>query len=89
MMADGILVLEGKHMISTMLYLLSNDGCIKTDIYRGVSNNPRMPEKLNLLEDAGLIRQESYPENRSVRIFLTDMGREVGNGLMSISGLMG
>lgn len=87
-MSDGILVLEQRHMISTMLYLLRNEGCMKTDLYRDVSSNPRMPEKLDLLECSGLIRQERNPGTRSVRIYLTDAGRSVGDRPEEIDGII-
>ena len=47
-------ILEEKHMVSIIMYLTENDGCMKTDVYTDVARNSRMPEKLGMLEDAGL-----------------------------------
>ncbi len=77
MSSEGIRVLEERHMVSIMLHLHDNDGCTKTDLYASVSSNPRMPQKLDLLEASGLIRQESIPDTRAVRIRLTDVGKRV------------
>ncbi len=87
-MSDRILVFEEKHMISTMLYLVGHDGCSKTELYRAVSNNPRMPQKLDILEESGLIRQESSSESRSVRLHLTEAGKAVGSDLIGISNIL-
>lgn len=78
-------VLEEKHAISTMIYLLDNDGCRKTDIYRDVSRNPRMPEKLDMLENRGLIVQMPINDHNSVNIRLTDMGKDVAMALRGIA----
>lgn len=78
-------VLEEKHAISTMIYLLDNDGCRKTDIYRDVSRNPRMPEKLDMLENRGLIVQRPINDHNSVNIHLTDMGKDVAMALRNIA----
>lgn len=87
-MSEGARILEERHMISAMLYLSDNDGCTKTELYRGVSTNPRMPEKLNMLESAGLIVQEASSESNAVRVHLTDMGRDVVSLLNDIDSRM-
>lgn len=84
----GATVLEEKHMISTMLYLAGSDGCTKTELYRAVSTNPRMPEKLDILEQAGLIRQDCSDGSRAVNIRLTDLGNAVSAKLAEIDFLM-
>lgn len=88
MAENGIRVLEARHMISIVLYLSENDGCIKTDLYRDVSNNPRMPSKLDELESSGLIVQEQSPDSNAVRLRLTDTGRRVSALLSEADGLM-
>ena len=75
-------------MISIMLYLLDNDGCIKTDLYRDVSNNPRMPSKLDDLETAGLVIQEPAPDSKAVRLHLSDLGRKVSSLLAEADRIM-
>ena len=64
--------LEEKHMLCTLLYIKDHDGCKKIDIYHAVSPNPRMPEKLDILVELGLIRMEQA--NKKCYIFLTEKG---------------
>ena len=84
----GAVILEERHMVSTLLFLHGNSGCTKTELYRAVSSNPRMPEKLNLLESAGLLTQRSRDGSNAVRISLTDLGHEVASILAEIDELM-
>ena len=81
-------ILEGKHMIAILLYLHINDGCKKIDIYNNVSNNPRIPEKLDALESAGLISQTKDDLSRSMIISLTDKGRSVATSLTELDKMM-
>lgn len=80
-------VLEQTHSISTLLYLIEHDGCRKIDIYRDVSHNNTMPEKLNRMEDIGLIRQE--PMGRGHLVHLTEQGRQVALQLAAVNRIMG
>lgn len=84
----GISVLEQKHMISTILFLADSGRCTRSELYRAVSANPRMPEKLDLLEEAGLIMQELSDGSQAVRISPTDLGTEVSATLSEIDGMM-
>lgn len=81
-------VLEEKHAITVMMYLSMHDGCRKSDIYRDVSRNPRMPDKLDMLESNGLIVQEPLGDRNSVRISLTEIGRVVADLLCEIDTAM-
>ncbi len=74
--------LEEKHILSTLLYLRDNDGCKKIELYRDVSPNPRMPNKLNVLEKMGLITIDQ--ENKRSNIFLTEKGKKVAESVKSI-----
>ena len=66
--------LEGKHVLSTIMFLGEYGAAAKTTIYENVSKNPRMPDKLEDLERAGLVAiQGGYPS----RVELTPKGREV------------
>lgn len=76
--------LEEKHMISILIFLLDNGAKRKIDIYDGVSSNPRMPDKLNLLEDMGLITQRMDMITRSTIVELTPQGEQVASQLQSI-----
>lgn len=85
---EGVRILEEKHAISVMLYLLENDGCRKSEIYRDVSRNPRMPEKLEMMESAGLVVFDPPNHGLHPRIVLTDMGRDVAEALSRIDSRM-
>lgn len=71
--------LEEKHILSTLLFLMDNDGCKKIDLYHSVSPNPRMPAKLGILEKMGLIRIDQ--ESKRCNIFLTDKGKIICESL--------
>lgn len=79
-------ILEEKHMVSIIMYLAENDGCMKTDVYTDVARNSRMPEKLGMLEDAGLIVMNKM--SGAVQIHITETGREVADQLRNIEGLI-
>ncbi len=81
-------VLEGKHMISILLYLNINDKCKKIEIYENVSNNPRIPDKLDILESAGLLKQSKDTDSRSMIISLTEKGKMVSQRLSELDRLM-
>jgi len=72
---DGILLFEERHMIAIMLYLVDNDGSLKSRLYSAVSSNPRMPDKLDKLEKNGLIVQMT--DGRGTRLYLTDLGKDI------------
>ena len=83
---DGIGVLESKHMLNILLFLLENGNSTKMEIYNGVSRNPRMPEKLDALAGLGLITMGSR-DNVS-DIALTGKGMDVADHLRSIEGIL-
>ncbi len=73
-----ISVIEEKHMLSILLYLYRNGRTTKGEMYSNISNNPRMPLKLNILKDAGLVLiSEGIPAN----IVLTDKGMAVASSI--------
>lgn len=82
--ATGVTALEEKHMIGILTFLVANGPSRKIDIYDGVSSNPRMPDKLNLLEEMGLIEQELNTITRSTIVTLTQSGEQVANLLLSV-----
>lgn len=81
-----ISVLEGRHVLMTLMYISDNEGCTKTQLYAAVSRNGNMPRKLDELESAGLIEQTGYRDSGTVRLSLTDLGRRVSGKLSEISG---
>lgn len=86
--SPGATVLEQKHMVSILLFLMGNGASRKTEIYGAVSGNPRMPEKLDILESCGLVVQEHAGGSRAVVVGLTDLGREVGSRLSEIDAMI-
>ena len=84
----GASSLEEKHMISILLYLNLNRRCQKIEIYHNVSTNPRIPDKLNDLEEMGLITQEPTEGSRATTVSLTPKGIEVANLLQNIDRLI-
>ena len=84
----SVLGLEEKHTISIMLFLSINGECKKIDIYKNISSNPRIPDKLDRLEAMGLIKQRSTRGTRSVTIVLTPKGRQVADRLIELDRIM-
>ena len=80
--------LEEKHLISILLYLNMNPRCKKMDIYEEISSNPRIPDKLNKLEDMGLIIQTDDEETRSKVIILTKKGAIVAKKLAEMDQML-
>ncbi len=80
----GVTAFEEKHMISILTYLGANGASRKIDIYEGVSSNPRMPDKLNSLEELGLVTQEMDMTSRSTIVTLTPAGEQVASLFVAI-----
>ncbi len=69
--------LEGKHLLTILIFVKRNRECLKTDLYKAVSHNPRMPDKLNMLEREGLILQERKDPRGTTTISLTEKGERI------------
>ena len=80
-------VLENTHSIAIMIYLLENPDCKKTQLYKAISSNSRMPVKLNELEDAGLVTQ-TCADGLCVRLNLTDLGFDVASRLEDVEQML-
>lgn len=83
MNCDHLDKFEEKHVISILMYVAGNPGCKKTDIYNAVSRNPRMPEKIEILESMGLMTHETI--NRSSFYKLTAGGNNIAKLLSAVS----
>ncbi len=81
-------ILEERHMVSILLFLMENDGCTKSDLYGATSYSVRMPDKLGRLEAAGLVVQDRVPGARAVALHLTGSGRAVVRELRRIEGML-
>lgn len=69
-----VLMFERKHMIGILLFVHDKGGCTRMELYNGVANNDRMPDKLALLEEQGLIVQKEVPISHAMRIDMTEKG---------------
>lgn len=84
----GVARLEEKHMIAILVYLATHGPSRKIDIYDGVSSNPRMPDKLNALEEMGLISQDVDSVTRSTVVSLTGAGENAARLLVTIDNII-
>ena len=87
-MMNELRMLEERHMISILLYIAKNEGCMKTDIYREVSHAQGMPGKLDTLAEGGLIRAEGGADRMMRRFYLTDSGRRTVDALIEVGKAM-
>ena len=78
-------VLGEKHVLDILLFLRENDTCIKSQLYDAISRGTRMPYKLDMMEEAGLITMEQPEMSKCCRIALTDLGRRIGDFLALLS----
>ena len=80
-------VLEERHMMDILMYLYTHGRSKKTDVYKGICLNSRMPEKLVRLQHAGLIVIHTYEENYNTRgdVELTDYGARVTQVILNLS----
>ncbi len=84
----GVVAFEEKHTIAILMFLSSVGPSRKIDIYEGVSSNPRMPDKLNNLEELGLVKQEMDNISRSTIVSLTPAGEQVASLFVAIDKCM-
>ena len=81
----GMDVLNEKHALSILLYVYRHDGCMKTELYSGVNSRSRMPEKIQGLDDAGLLTQDV---DGSTRLHITGPGKQVASKLVEIEEIL-
>lgn len=74
------------HSLSMLIYLTDHSGCTKSELYQEVVRNSRMPDKLNVLEEAGLIEQ--VQDGRATKLFITGRGVEVAKHLNEIEDIL-
>ena len=83
--SEGVRIFEEKHMISILLFIYENGPSRKMDIYDNVSKNPRMPDKIEKLEENGLLYTEPDPEGKAtVLIHLTPKGITASQTLIGL-----
>ncbi len=79
---DPATVFEERNMVTIILYIRRNGPCRRTQLYEQTSRNPRMPDKIALLEEAGLIDAGKH------LLTLTPAGEQVADLLIEISGII-
>ena len=67
-------VLEGKHVMSCLLFIEEKEPVLKSDIYNNISRSAGMVEKINELCGLGLINIYETARTHSNVIVLTDKG---------------
>ena len=72
-------ILEGKHVLSTLLYISRLSPVLKSDIYNDISRCSTMPEKLEGLQSAGLVEIHHTGRTDSNVIIITEKGRKVAD----------
>ena len=77
MLLEAVAGIEGKRMLSTILYIGMNSGCTKGQLYDAVSRNIRMPEMLRELESRGILRINVGSDGHSEKLSLTSLGKKV------------
>ena len=82
----GMDVLNEKHALSILLYVYRHDGCMKTELYAGVNSRSRLPEKIQGLDDAGLLTQDVA---KATRLHITEPGKQVASRLVGIEEILG
>ncbi|WII08198.1 hypothetical protein PED39_03075 [Methanomassiliicoccales archaeon LGM-RCC1] len=69
--------LEGKHMLSLILYLDNMAPVIKTDIYNDVARSSSMLERIDDLEEMGIVKIYATGRTNNKVVTMTDKGRKV------------
>ena len=69
--------LEGKHVLSMILYIDKMSPVMKTDIYSDVSRSNNMSEKLKDLSDMGIVDVYSTVKGSGNVFMITEKGRRI------------
>lgn len=86
----GYEVLENSTTIGLIIYIGSNGGSTKNQIYDGYKRNSSVAERIDELERIGLVAMTDGqgPYKKNARISLTDKGREVADLLSRASAII-
>ena len=86
--AHPIEILCDRHAIPILMFLNENGPCLKTAVYNGVSRSLSISDKLDGLEEAGLIVQDPSPNGMTVTISLSAFGEDVTERLFEIDRML-
>ena len=67
-------LLETSNTLDILIYIRDHPLCKKTDVYRNVSRNIRIPAKIDEMEGMGLILFGGVIGSRAIHLSLTDKG---------------
>lgn len=80
-------LIDNRHMMSVLLYLLENGQSNRTSIYNSISRNSNMPLKLERMVEMGLLT--SAASIHGIFMDLTDRGRYIAEHLVLIERALG
>ena len=80
-------LIDNRHMMSVLLYLLENGQCNRTSIYNSISRNSNMPQRLDRMVDLGLLT--SSASIHGIFMDLTERGRYIAEHLVLIERALG
>lgn len=75
------------HMVDIILYIRDHPECRQIELYRYVARNDRMPVKLGILMDIGIVEDLSEEYHIST-LRLTPVGEKVAEHLQAIADLL-
>ncbi len=90
-MVDNLItnkLLSEKNVVSILICLYVLGPKTRTEIYTMISTNPRMPQKLSLLEEYGLIKPFDMIPGRKT-IALTELGTKYATTLCTLEKMLG
>lgn len=83
-------ILEEKHSTQIVLFIHACGPQSKSDIYRTISTNSRMPQKLEILRDEGILEEKRSGDGSCKTIYsLTPTGRVLANMLCDLEQRLG
>lgn len=81
-------VFDEKNSVAIILYIYLYGGKTKSELYRNISSNPRMPQKITMLEDMGILRVADNCSGRVVHE-LTELGKKYAAALCELERVTG
>ncbi len=80
--------LEGKHMLTLILYLDSLSPVVKSDVYNDISRSVNMASKLNDLYEMGIIEIFGTGRTNTNVILITEKGRKAARTIRELIGII-
>ncbi len=81
-------IFEERNSVAIILFLYLYGPKTKTELYKNISSNPRMPQKITMLENSGILRGvEGFGGRMSFE--LTELGRKYAVALCDLERITG